>query len=55
MKHEVVIEVISWRDNRETKLCHKSYDSRKETMMNDICEIERQTCLRNLSFPSEER
>ena len=40
------MEAVTWRGNRETKLCHESHDFRKETMMNDICKIVKQTCVR---------
>ena len=36
------MEGITWRGNRETKLCHETHDFRKETMMDDICRVERQ-------------
>ena len=44
------MEAILGGRNRETKLYQKSHDSYKETLINDICEIENQACFIKLSF-----
>ena len=43
------MEVILGGKNRETKLYQKSHNSYKETLINDICEIEKQACFIKLS------
>ena len=44
------MEVILGGRNRETKLYQKSQISYKETLIDDICEIENQACFIKLSF-----
>ena len=44
------MEAILEGKNRETKLYQKSHYSYKETLINDICEIEKQACFIKLCF-----
>ena len=44
------MEVILGGKNRETKLYQKSHYFYKETLIDDICEIENQACFIKLSF-----
>ena len=49
------MEVILGGKNRETKLYQKSHISYKETLINDICEIEKQAYFIKLSFDTKMR